>query len=197
MNSVGFNILFIILLIVAICLMFSIFRSYNQETIRSRTDNREYAVQDLDDKEMAADILGIVRSRIFLLKNYLEQNIDKYPEFRPYIEQFCNRIVKTKFTENSPSSKYTSYTVNKGDEITLCLRSKKTGRLHDINLIMYVAIHEISHVACPEIEHTELFTKIFKFLLGISIELGIYEMDDYYNNPRYYCGMTIRENLFR
>ena len=55
------------------------------------------------------------------------------------------------FRESTDDSKFTSYSINKGEEIVFCLRCKKTNQLHNINELMYVAIHEISHVACPEI----------------------------------------------
>lgn len=163
----------------------------------SEPDNKKYLVQDLDDKENAANLLSIVYQRIFLMKKYLCENVDKYPEYKQYIKQFCDRINKLVLQENSPTGKYTSYTVNKGEEIALCLRSKKTTRLHDINIIMYVTIHELSHVACPDLDHTEKFTKIFIFFLNIAIMLGLYVYANYQENPIEYCGLPIRENLLK
>ena len=54
----------------------------------------------------------------------------------------------------------TSKKINKGEEIVFCLRSIPDNKLHNINELMYVAIHEIAHVGCPEIGHTSLFKKI-------------------------------------
>ena len=142
-------------------------------------------------------MLSIIHERIFILKDYLEKNIDKYPDFEEYIKQFCSKINGMVLQENAPNGKYTSYTVNKGDEIALCLRSKKNGKLHDLNLVMYVVIHELAHVACPEIDHTELFKKIFIFLLQIAIMLKIYKRENYQISPHEYCGLTINENLLK
>ncbi len=171
----------------------------NSETIymKSGLNNRRYLVQKLRNKEKATDILGIVHNRIFILRDYLEKNMDKYPEYKPYIKQFCSRIDNLVLTENSPDGKYTSYTVNKGEEMVLCLRSKKSKELHDLNLVMYVVLHELAHIACPEIDHTELFKKIFMFLIKIAVELDIYELVDYQIDPHEYCGMIINENLFK
>lgn len=165
--------------------------------IKSNVTNREYLVQNLDDKTEASDLLGRIHQRIMILKQYLHQNIDKYPEFKPYIKQFCNRIHNVTLTENAFDGKYTSYTVNKGEEIALCLRSKSDGKLHNINIIMYVVLHELSHVACPEIDHTPLFKKIFVFYLQTAIKLQIYEYVDCTTEHCEYCGLTIKENLLQ
>ncbi|BCS83258.1 putative metallopeptidase WLM domain protein [Cotonvirus japonicus] len=187
-----------ILVIIFIFLIVYIFlKKSKSEAIYSKSDvtNKEYLVQNLENKEEATHILGIIDARILILRNYLEKNINKYPDYKPYINQFCNRIKNLKLYENAPDGKYTSFTVNKGDEIALCLRSKKTKKLHDLNLVMYVVLHELAHVACPEVDHTELFKKIFIFLLNISIEIHIYSYDNYQAMPKEYCGLTIDENL--
>jgi predicted metal-dependent hydrolase len=165
--------------------------------MKSDLNNIEYLVQNLEDKKEATDILSLVHKRIYMLKNYLEKNMDNYPEYKPYIKQFCLKINNLILMENSPDGKYTSYTVNKGDEIVLCLRSKRSKELHDLNLIMYVVLHELAHVACPEIDHTELFKKIFIFFIKIAVQLGIYENVNYQIDPHEYCGIIINENLLK
>ena len=60
--------------------------------------------------------------------------------------------------ETPADEKNTSYTINKGEKIVICLRSKFLNEIHDINTIMYVVIHELAHVACPEFGHTPLFS---------------------------------------
>lgn len=186
-----------IILLLALIYCFNKLSTNDAVYVKSNLDNKEYLVQNLDDKDEATYILSVVYNRIQLLKKYLQDNINKYPEYKEYINQFCNRIKKLTLQENSPSGNYTSYTVNKGDEIALCLRSKNTGELHDINLVMYVVLHELAHVACPEIDHTPLFKKIFVFFLKISIYLKIYKKVDYQINPHEYCGLIIRENLLK
>lgn len=187
----------ILVLIVGLVVTFKTLSLSEATYLKSDLTNKEYLVQNLTRKEDASKILGMVEERINALKKYLNDNIKKYPDYSQYINQFCSRIGNLVLLENPPDGKYTSYTVNKGDEIALCLRSRYTHELHDINLIMYVVIHELSHVACPEQDHTELFKKIFKFLLTVAISLGLYKHVDYANNPQEYCGMTIREDLLK
>jgi hypothetical protein len=60
---------------------------------------------------------------------------------------------------------------------------------------MYVAIHEMSHMACPEIGHGELFKKIFNFLTKVGMELNIYYREDFVSNPKEYCGMILSSSI--
>ena len=64
-----------------------------------------------------------------------------------------------------------------------------------MNLLMYVAIHELAHIACPEIGHGSLFINIFKFLAEQAIKLKIYKYKDYYANPEEYCGMILSSTV--
>jgi hypothetical protein len=195
-KSVIFQISLVIALIILIY-YFSKFSKTEATYIKSGLDNREYLVQNLEDKEEATYILSVIRQRIFILRDFFQKHMNNYPEYKIYLKQFCDRIHNLVLQENAPSGRYTSYTVNKGEEIALCLRSKKNEKLHDLNLIMYVVLHELAHVACPEVDHTELFKKIFVFLLKIAVTLKIYKKVDYQFYPREYCGLTINENLLK
>ena len=66
-----------------------------------------------------------------------------------------------------------SYTINK-KRIHLCLRDEK-GDYYDKNMLTYVLLHELAHVRCPEIGHTEEFHRIFNDILKTAIEHGIYD----------------------
>jgi hypothetical protein len=103
--------------------------------------------------------------------------------------------MKTSIYETDPNSNYTSYSVNKGDELAFCLRCKETHKLHDINTLMYVGIHEISHIACPEIGHGDLFKEIFKHFCLEAINIGVYRDEDYSVNPIKYCGMNLNSSI--
>jgi hypothetical protein len=186
-----------ILVLVASVLYIFTRTNQNEATyVKSPLNNKEYFVQNIDEKENAAYLLSVVETNIKTFKTYLGQNMNTYPEYKPYIKQFCDRVKNLVLYENKPGSKYTSYTINKGEEMALCLRSKN-GQLHDPNLIMYVVLHELSHIACPEIDHTELFKKIFKFFITVAVQLGIYQNVNYQLDPVEYCGMTINENLVK
>lgn len=65
-----------------------------------------------------------------------------------------------------------SYTINK-KRIYICLKDENN-EYYDFNMLMYVAIHELAHVVCNEIGHTEKFYKIFNELLQKAENLKIY-----------------------
>lgn len=189
----------IIVSFIIIIILLLIYLKYNSnieiEYVKSAVNGKEYMVRNLPDKNEAANMLGEINNRILILQKYLLSNLDKYPKYKNYFKIMCDKINTVELSENTKKGNYTSYTINKGQEIVLCLRSKKDNNIHDINLIMYVVIHELAHVACPEINHTPLFTKIFIILLKISIELKIYKKINFKYDPKEYCGMTIHENL--
>lgn len=188
------EILYIVLIIILVYLFIKIITS-NTICVTSELDKKKYLVQNMIDKEEASYVLSIINKKINVFKKYLKNNINKYPNQKKYIEQFCKRIEGLILQENAPNGKYTSYTLNKGDKMALCLRSKINNKLHDINLIMYVVLHELAHIACPEKDHTELFKEIFIFFQKIAIEIGIYKRENYNINPHEYCGLVINENL--
>jgi len=188
------------ILIAVIIIFIYIFLFYNKKNVVLVTgsDNfTKYLVYNDEQKNESAKLLEEITKNMFKLKDYLYQNIDKFPEMREYIKQLNRNLDKerTLIYENDPKSDLTSFSVNKGEEIALCLKSKKTGSIHNINLMMYVTIHEMAHIACPEIGHGDLFKKIFKFLCEQGIVIGVYKYDDYENNPIEYCGMMLSSSI--
>ena len=188
------------ILIAIIIIFIYIFLFYNKKNvilIEGVDKKTKYLVYNDDKKTQSAELLEIITNNMYKLKSSLFENKESFPDMKIYIIQLNNNLDKnrTLIYENDPTSNLTSFSVNKGEEIALCLKSKKTGFLHDINLMMYVTIHEMAHIACPEIGHGELFKKIFKFLCEQAIALNIYKYDDYQNNPIEYCGMVLSSNI--
>jgi len=186
----------LIAIIIVIIYLFLFYNKKNVILIEGRDKNKYLVYNDIK-KNDSALLLSDVINNMFKLRDYLYININKYPDFEKYIKQLYYNLNRDRslIYENDPNSKLTSFSVNKGEEIAFCLRSKKNNELHQLNLIMYVALHEMAHIACPEIGHGELFKKIFKFLTEIAIELKLYNLDNYEDNPVEYCGMMLSSNI--
>ena len=159
--------------------------------LESKVDNRKYTVQDMKDKEKASDLMAQIRVNIDKLVDHLKA----HPELNPKINNILKRYNPEAFTEANLKNKTTSYSVNKGEQIVVCLRSKEQyGKLHQLNTVMYVVIHEMAHLMSDSIGHTAEFYKNFDFLLTISQEIGIYKYINYANSPTEYCGMMITDS---
>ena len=188
-------------IIIIICLLLILIyviksKPTNLKYVKSDIDDKEYLVRDLPDKQQAANMLARIRINIMKIDDYLINNIDKYPEMADYIRQLHQKIKYTEYSESTEDSTYTSYSVNKGEQIVFCLRSKSNpNKMHDINLVMYVALHEISHVACPEYGHGDLFKKIFGFITQVAIEQGFYHRIAFDKDPTEYCGLVISDSI--
>ena len=173
----------------------------NRLTLVEANNNNKYMVYNDENKIESANLLATLVDNMYKLRNNLINNKNKeyeeYKEYKEYIdlleENFNNE--RTYIYENIPDSNLTSFTINKGEELGFCLKSKITGNFHDINLLMYVAIHEMSHVACPEIGHNDLFKKIFMFFTTEAIKMGLYTKIDYQINNVEYCGMILSSSI--
>lgn len=189
---------YILIFVVIIVIYLGIFYNYGKLSyVESYYDGKEYLVQNTSHKQESAILLSQVTERLFYLRNYLIENIDNYPDYLEYINLLSKNFTKqrTQIYEGDGENNLTSYSVNKGEELVFCLRSKERNKLHDINLLMYVAIHEMAHMACPEIGHGLLFKKIFRFLAEEAIKLNLYMKEDYSENPVEYCGMKLTSTI--
>tara|TARA_B110000977_G_scaffold201209_1_gene294763 strand:+ start:8246 stop:8830 length:585 start_codon:yes stop_codon:yes gene_type:complete len=157
--------------------------------IMSSYDGREYLVRNLSNGGDAADILATIREKLVTLCEYLSIK-DNSERTTRLISKFNPDNIK----EVKGGSKYTSYSINKGEQIVFCLRSRDgTDKLIDINTVMFVALHELSHIMTKSIGHTPEFWKNFKYLLKIAVSLDLYKEVDYSINPQKYCGMTVTD----
>ena len=168
----------------------------NLTSVRA-SDGREYRVQDLPNKEGAAELLAKVHANTNkLIEDYTTN--DAYLEDPP-AKRLVERFKIGTVMENSVHSSYTSYSENKGEKLILCLRDKEdppSYPLIEINTIMFVVLHELSHLMTESTGHTAEFWANFKRVLHDAVRLGIYEQKNYSRNPVDYCGMEITDSPY-
>jgi hypothetical protein len=66
-----------------------------------------------------------------------------------------------------------SYTINK-KRIHLCLTDEK-GDYYDKHMLMYVTLHELAHVICTEVGHTDEFYRVFNKVLDRAEKHGLHD----------------------
>ena len=155
--------------------------------VKSKKDNKEYLVQRLPDSDKAANLISDIRNRLDKLTNYCYKKIDNEA-----VKRLKKKFNSDAIVEVGKGSKYTSYSINKGEKIVLCLRSRDgNNKLIDENTLMFVATHELAHVMTLSVGHTDEFWNNFKFLLKNAIKMNLYKDVDYSKNPQKYCGIVV------
>jgi hypothetical protein len=184
---------------------------FNTTRITSNIDGRTYKVLSIyGDENRAADIIAELNKFAFdvirSLKKYNDANIDKIYDFgikEEYLKGkdmyniLIHRFNPNAVSENEPeNANTTSYTTNKGEIISLCLREKQSGKnkFHSIDVLKFVFLHELAHIVTPEYQHTDVFWNNFRFLLDFTEKENLYVSKDYAKQNELYCGINIKYN---
>ena len=220
------NFVYIFILFLCIALLYKYFENgvYEVQYVKA-SNGKSYLVRNLPDKQNAAENLSQMSERFTKLVNYVD-NQDKFKMWKLYVEKNPNaydsfedikndekkeacktfekdikRLVKNYnpdvLSENTPDSKFTSYSENKGQKIVFCLRQKSDNKLVDLNTMMFVGLHELSHLMTKSIGHGQDFWNNFKILLRMAIRLGIYKCQNFEKESKEYCGTRITDSPLR
>lgn len=197
----------LMLLLVAVLVVYLYSAFANEVTYKeSLVDKRQYRLRvgkkkSEKYKQESVDTLAEINGRVERLIEHLN--------FKYNGEHANGRISKILKTKYSPSilseaandKRYTTFTVDKKD-MHICLRTRDTEeRMYDINLLMYVVLHELAHLCNydandnPIIGHGKEFIEIFRFLVQESMLIGVYQYSDYASRPVEYCGMFLSSNI--
>ena len=181
----------------SVLILFTILNKFKEDkditTIISKKDNRKYIVRKLPDAEKGADKLAEINSYILSLIKSLENKENN--DYTGNVKTLINRYNPDTLSETGKDAEYTSYSVNKGQKISICIRNKDNSFI-DNNTVIFVVIHELAHVMTDSIGHTEEFWDNMKYLLEKAEEMKIYTPQDYSANPVNYCGMEINSTPY-
>ena len=157
----------------------------------SKIDGRKYLVRNLKDKQEAADLLATIRKNLIRLSQELKKKNNSNVD----IDRMINNFNPNNISESNDDNKYTSYSVNKGEKMVFCIRSRDSkNRLVKVNTIMFVALHELAHTMTKSIGHTKEFWDNFRIILRNAGKLGIYNRVNYNETPVEYCGTQITDD---
>ena len=159
---------------------------YDAQAYRIR---KTHANTDVD----AANALARLNERNEKLIHYLRQHRHAYPSQAKVIQRLERHYSRHRIQEAVVEPHSTSYSINK-EEIHYCLRTRDAEeRVYDDNLLFYVSLHEMAHLASIEKEeHGKEFAENFMFLTGIAIKAGLYQHIDFKKQPVNYCGLLLK-----
>lgn len=181
------------ILTITVCLIIIVYYIHNKlksTWIKSTIDNRYYRVKSTGYPQESADTLAIINQKMITLIEYLGVSYNQH-EYSRNIRVLRDRYNPDSLTENIELID-TSYTINKGKSVVFCLKTRDSQqKLYDINLLTFVALHELAHIACFNEGHGEEFKNIFKFILQNAIDIKLYSKTDYSKNPQEYCGINV------
>jgi predicted metal-dependent hydrolase len=177
--------------VIIVCIALFIQNGYNNLTyVTSKVDDRRYLVRNMKDRQAAADMLATINQKLEKLKVHLEK---KYPN-DDRIKRLQTNYVPENVCESTSHDNNTSYSVNKGEKVVFCIRSKENDKLEDLNTLTFVAIHEMGHLASGTVGHNQEFWDNFEFLLREATSIGLYEKVEYSKHPKSYCGIQITDS---
>jgi len=160
---------------------------------KSTIDGKTYRVRDLPDKQRAADLLAKLRQKLETLMDSLAESYPNKPQVKRLVQNF--KSDPNRFLESTPDAEHTSYSVNKGESVHLCLRQRDgTEKLVDDNIMMFVSIHEMAHMITKSIGHEPEFWNNFGWLLREAEAKGLYKPTDFKSHPVMYCGVSITDS---
>lgn len=194
------DILGYIIIILILFISYKIYRDsdiFQLKCIMSTVDGDKYCVRERKDVQKAVNLLASVTEKMKALVKYLDE---KYPKEsgKDNVRRLVQKFNPRKIVETLPTSEYTAYSENKGQKIAFCLNKKKEDNNHLIeeNTLMFVALHEMAHVASKSIGHNTEFWDNFTFLIGEAEEIKVYTPIDYSKKNEEYCGMTITSSPY-
>lgn len=181
---------FVILVLVAI-LIFYVKRQYGEVVrVTASRDGRRYLCLKLPDQQEAAERLAEVTEAMIALVRHMVAIAPDDVDAKRLFSNFNPDAIH----EGNHESSYTSFSVNKGESITLCIRQRDNSFV-PINTVVYVAFHELAHLMTETVGHDPVFWDNFKRLLTEAISIGLYQKIDFDKKPEPYCGIQITSSV--
>ncbi len=182
--------IFIPLVLIYIYILYSNRVDTEVTFVKSNVDNKEYLVRNLEDRQEAADMLASLVNKIKPFIRYIKNKHSTHEG----VDRLFKKYNPNTVSEGSYDTRYTTYTLNKGEKMVYCLRNRGPNQnLHRENLIMFVTLHELGHIMSKSVHHTDEFKDNFKFIMDEAVKFGIYKPENFRKNSVNYCGLPIND----
>tara|TARA_B100000787_G_C16195621_1_gene300616 strand:+ start:1370 stop:1966 length:597 start_codon:yes stop_codon:yes gene_type:complete len=190
------------LLLIVITVFYVHLENKSLDVVYVNVNGRNFLVRNLPDKDAAAQLMDTINTHFKNLIEICDSNSKTDSGYTEKIKRDIKRLHsnynENNISESSPGNKHTSYSINKGEKIVFCLRSKDgLNTLVDVNTILFVGIHELGHLMTESIGHNKEFWDNMTFLLEVAIENKIYKKQNFSSSPVEYCGTMITDTPLR
>lgn len=197
-------IIWILCVLTLLLIFFMFFCGYKKWKDKTKIEicpetKEEFMVQNNKDEpewigQEVAKRLSELSRRATVIVNHMYTN--KYPteeiSERLYKRWYMLRKRKNGFRETAQGETSAAYTVNKHEQIRICLR--KNNSFEDFNTAMFVLLHELGHVMSENYDHGIEFRKNFATITKVAVDLGLYNYIDHSKDPTSYCGTDIKSS---
>ena len=201
--------LFSLIIVILVILLLNnghktIYDYFNTYSTMSNYDQRKYkVVGGFSDRQDAANHLAKLHEFIINYLRYVKKKFIIYNNGTEEQKKFFIRVLKNynpdNLFENDPKpGDDTSFVANKGEEFGVCLRKKGKykNKIHEMSILKFVILHELTHLGCISYGHGQEFWDFFKMVLTEAVESGLYTPIDYSKNPINYCGLEVFHNPY-
>jgi Zn-dependent protease with chaperone function len=149
-------------------------------------------------EEVARRLAEIVRKVDILVAHMRSQRLpDSVVSERLYQRWQKIRTNPKGLRETSPGENSAAYTINKGEQMRICVRDERSDNLfEDENDSMFVILHELGHLMSKSYGHNMEFKKNFSYVTKIAVELELYKYTNYMEKPTTYCNVDITHTAY-
>lgn len=152
----------------------------------SAVNNKKYTVIRTGDYVAAADMLASLEDKA---REFIAVASSKYPNDKTIL-----RIQKywTGTISEIPQSDTIAYALEKRD-LFMCVRDN-AGNVQQLDDLLFVLLHELSHLMNSAYGHDDAFWRQFKKTLEMANKLGYLQYKNYDDYSVQVCGKTINAN---
>lgn len=200
-----YNICIITLFVLGLFVVMGFFSWRNRTCMVKTKYGEQFTVQNNKNepdniKYQVADRLSLLASKTDKLVNHmLVNNIPNKETAELLSHRWANiRSSSDGFRETSKNENTAAYTVNKHEQLRICVRTKQDPyMLENENTTMFVMLHELAHMMSKSYGHNFEFRKNFATITKVAVDMGLYKYEDFATNPVQFCGVDISNPAYR
>jgi hypothetical protein len=160
------------------------FSSKDDRVLVEGFDGRKYLVRDIPNKKDTADMMALLNAKVLALIHQMRQSGEK----PVMVTRLAARYRPEVLAEGHVHRKLTSYTVNKGENVVLCMRSRDADVLYPENVLFSVLLHELAHVSSISEGHGDEFNENLRSLTRAAERAGLLQREKVSLD---YCGVPL------